>query len=566
MMESLPDELEQIAARINTLERRVFALEHPADVPLTLPELIPTPIQPIASAETETLALAGGALPVLGRVMLGIAGAYLLRAVAESSSLPKLAIAAVAIAYAILWLVWATRLPAGAWFASTSYACTSALILAPMLWELTLVFKVLPAWATAGVLGAYACTASALAWRRNLNSVFWVPTVTAAFVALGLVIAARDMAPFLLALLLMAVLCEYAVDHKHGLGTRPWVAAAADLGILALIYLYSSPASTHAEYKEIGTASLLVFSCLPLVIYGTSVLIRTVVRTVSLGIFEIFQAMIAFLLAAISLLRFGSTSGALVLANLCLLLSVASYVAALRYFSRFSKERNSHVFSTWAAALFLAGSWLLLPKPVLAAVLGVAAIAAALLGDRLQKITLKHHALIFLAAAAVLSGLPAYAWSALASTSPEAPDWTLGFVFLCAAVCYRTGWRAEATTGQQRLLPLVSATLVVAAGASLAVYGLLQLSTLLVTPAAQHLAFVRMFAACLATLTTAYAGACWRKVELTRIAYAMLGLLAVKLVAEDLRHGHLEFIAASIFLFAVTLLTVPRLSRPGRGV
>ena len=37
--------------------------------------------------------------------MLGIAGAYLLRAVAESTSLPKLAVAAIAIAYAFCgWL------------------------------------------------------------------------------------------------------------------------------------------------------------------------------------------------------------------------------------------------------------------------------------------------------------------------------------------------------------------------------------------------------------------------------------------------------------------------------
>jgi hypothetical protein len=33
---------------------------------------------------------------------------------------------------------------------------------------------------------------------------------------------------------------------------------------------------------------------------------------------------------------------------------------------------------------------------------------------------------------------------------------------------------------------------------------------------------------------------------------------------EDLRLGHLEFIAASIFLFAITLIAVPRLARIGQ--
>jgi hypothetical protein len=46
--------------------------------------------------------------------------------------------------------------------------------------------------------------------------------------------------------------------------------------------------------------------------------------------------------------------------------------------------------------------------------------------------------------------------------------------------------------------------------------------------------------------------------ELTRIGYAALVLVAAKLIVEDLRLGHLEFTAASIFLFAITLIAVPR--------
>jgi hypothetical protein len=49
-----------------------------------------------------------------------------------------------------------------------------------------------------------------------------------------------------------------------------------------------------------------------------------------------------------------------------------------------------------------------------------------------------------------------------------------------------------------------------------------------------------------------------------RIAYASLGLLAIKLLFEDLRYGHLEFIAASIILFALALIAVPRLARVRR--
>ena len=40
-------------------------------------------------------------------------------------------------------------------------------------------------------------------------------------------------------------------------------------------------------------------------------------------------------------------------------------------------------------------------------------------------------------------------------------------------------------------------------------------------------------------------------------------LVAVKLIFEDLRQGHLGFVAASIFLFAITLIAVPRIARMG---
>ena len=85
------------------------------------------------------------------------------------------------------------------------------------------------------------------------------------------------------------------------------------------------------------------------------------------------------------------------------------------------------------------------------------------------------------------------------------------------------------------------------------------------TPEAHHLAFIRTLTLCAAALALAYGGAHWRRVELTRLGYALLVLVAVKLVLEDLRHGHLEFVAASTFVFALTLFAVPWLARIGPG-
>jgi hypothetical protein len=92
------------------------------------------------------------------------------------------------------------------------------------------------------------------------------------------------------------------------------------------------------------------------------------------------------------------------------------------------------------------------------------------------------------------------------------------------------------------------------------------LTALKVIPEAHHLAFIRTLTVCTAAIALAFSGAHWRRMELTRIGYATLGLLALKLVFEDLRHGHLAFIAASIFLFAITLIVVPRVARMGQKV
>ena len=109
-MNALPEALEALTSRVDALEKRVHELEHPprhsrresrkssCDVPRRR-KLLKNP----------GIEQASGVFPVLGSAMLGIAGAYVLRAVAESSPVPRQAIAAVAIAYAVAWLVWAAR-------------------------------------------------------------------------------------------------------------------------------------------------------------------------------------------------------------------------------------------------------------------------------------------------------------------------------------------------------------------------------------------------------------------------------------------------------------------------
>lgn len=106
--------VEQLSDRVAELERRVAELETPRQAAAPQqPALIFGPLEmPKPSATrrgfppTERPARV---VPVLGKAVLAIAGAYLLRAIAELSAVPKLPVLFIAIFYAFSWLIGGTK-------------------------------------------------------------------------------------------------------------------------------------------------------------------------------------------------------------------------------------------------------------------------------------------------------------------------------------------------------------------------------------------------------------------------------------------------------------------------
>jgi len=297
-----------------------------------------------------------------------------------------------------------------------------------------------------------------------------------------------------------------------------------------------------------------------------SVIYRTVLKRKTISVFETVEMMIAFLLAACSLIYFGPPASAVGVGVFCVVLSGVGYVGAFGYFDCTQERRNSLVFASWSAALFLAGSLLCVPQVWQAVWLSVAAIAATFASRRLQRFALTVQGLVFLVVAAGTSGLLKEVIDALAGNLPGVPGLSPCAVSVAAVLCYTAIKPCKEAMWTRQVISIVFAALAIAALAALTVQGLAWVTALKVTPAAHHLAFIRTLIACVAAISLAYSGAHLRRMELTRIGYAALALLAVKLVLEDLRHGHLAFIAGSIFLFAITLIVVPRVARTGQRV
>ncbi len=559
------DALARLTARIERLESRIDALEHPSEKSASVYAEPATPAAMQPPDDLFSFAQEGGVFAVLGKAMLGIAGAFLLRAAAESGSFPKLAVVSLALVYAWMWLVWAARVPATARFASTVYATTSVLILAPMLSELTLRFGILPSSATAGVLCMFVVSAYALAWRRSLTPVVWVTNVAAAFIALALLIATHDLVPFLSALLLMSLAGEVAASRNHWLRLRPLVAAEADVAVCILLYIYSRPEGLAPAYRNLAAPLLLGLGCMLFLIYGGSTAFRTMWLRQKVTAFEIVQTFVAFLLVAFSTMHFSSRAGATVFGVFCLLLSAACYAAAYIYFDGFPEKRNYQAYAIWSAALLLAGGYLCFSRSLLALILSVAAIVATLLGVRGSRLILQFHGLAYLAAAAYASGLVDYACRTFAGSFPGAPEWIVWIVAASTVACYLVVGRFRTGLWSQRILQLLSATLAVATVIAFLVSVLVWLAAHGMTAGPSQIAVIRTLITCLVALLLALSNSRWQRSELVWIAYGVLALVAAKLLFEDLQHGNAGCTAVSIFLYALALIFVPRLTRVGRS-
>jgi hypothetical protein len=497
--------------------------------------------------------------------MLGIAGAYVLRAIAESGSFPKLAVVVLALVYAATWLVWASRVRVEAGFASAAYGVTAALILAPMLAELTLRFQVLPSSATAGLLVAFVIAAFALAWKRDLAPVVWAAEIAAALTALALLMVSHDLVPYIAALLVIAAASEFAGARNRWLGLRFVAAPAVDVAVLILVYIYSLAESSRPGYVAVSSPALLLLPSLLFLVYGLGIAYRTLLLRRRMALHEILQSVIAFALAAVSWLWFAPAVGHALLGAFCWLLAAACYAAAFLWFDRSEEQRNYHVYATWSVALVLAGSFLILPPALVAIFLSIGSIVAALVGVRMNRLTPEFHGLVYLTAAAFASGLLQYAGLALAGTFPTAPGWIVWLVAVSALLSYAIGGRLQGERWNERLLRLLAAVLAVSAVATFLVSCLVWLAAIGMNPGASHVAVIRTLITCGLALAVAFTGSRWQRVELVWTAYGILAFVSAKLLFEDLPHGRSGSIAISIFLYAVALILVPRVARTQRS-
>ena len=535
-VEEATHQVEQLILAIEDLRRRVEALEHPC-VSAKLSAAPQWELTP-AAVESNASEISSGLLAGIGRVLLGIAGAYLLRAVTEASLVPRLIGTLAGVLYACAWLVpWRTGKD-DRW-AATLHGLTASAILAPLLWEATIRFHTVAPSTAAAVLAMFIVLGQILAWRRELSPLAGIVALAGSATALALLVATLDPLPFSAALVVAAAVVEYGAYRGRVLGMRWIVAVAADFGAFLLVYLLTRPQGLPEGYAPIPLAAVFAIQWALATIYLASISVRTLARALDVLWFEIGQLVIVVVLAIGSMLRFlHGTDVALVIGAGCLAAAAGCYAASGTAQAR-GLHRNYHVYATFALLLAIAGSRLLMTGLLVALLWSAMALVAIWFGERRGSNMLRIHSALYLVAAAAASGLmnwsPAISAAALMATSTA-----LAYLLILRL-------RAGKTLAWSERAP------------SAIVGGLLCWSLVaLATPLGGTRRTVAISAM---AIVLAWLGSRWGLKELVWLLVPWMAFGAIKLILEDFAQGQSATLFVSLLVYGAALIALPRLLR-----
>ena len=520
MDDSGPELAKQVAAlaeSLRSVEARVAALEGAAAPKSPRPVPVP-PAEPVPATSAAPESTLSSYAALAGKCLFVLAGAFLVRALTDSGTLPRGAGVALGLAYAMTWLVVADRTgrngSVAAATAATAWGVTALVIACPLVWEASTRFNVLPPAGAAGALTAVAAAALGASVHRNLRALAWAAVLSVLATACLLLVATHALVAFG-ALLVVLAAGAGAASVRRGWAGLPWApAVVADLVVLEAIWIAARPEGLPEAYANLSPGAVLALALALFAAPLAGTVRRAFGRVRTPDAFEAVQ------------------------------------LGAVLFLMVFAVSRLTP----------LAG----LPPSL---VWGLAGFAAAVAPARAVGSIAPAYGAVLLVAGAFVSGLVAFAGHAFLG-SPVAgmppPDSVLVLSLSAVATVLlarrvRAGACGLATRGAMFALACVS---IVGAGA-LAERGL----ALLVAPDGDPGLTASVRSAVLAAASVLLAS-CRRLPTLSplaRLAYPVLAFSALKLLFEDLPHGRPSTLVATFVLYGAALMIVPRLLRSSRA-
>ena len=538
---------ESLVAELRDLQARVLRIEQ--EVGISVSRAMPAnSSQQAPGVAAPAAAFDSAMLPALGRALLGLAGAYLLRALTESAVLPRGAGVAIGLLYAMLWLVWAARTPSAERVQTALHGLTGALVISPLLFEAAARLHAISTWTAVTLLFAFTVFGLTVSWRKELLIVATFAILAGLGTAGALLIATRDAAPCIFFFLAVAASVEISACLNHWLSERWLAAAAADAGVLLITWLVTNDRGLPESYVPFPHGAVFAAQAILLALYLASTIVRTLLRGFTMTWFEIAQSVAAFLICAWGGHSFG-------LGLLCLVCSAACYFVAFRLLDREAHCRNFYTYSTFGIVLAVAGSWIVLSGAIAPFVWSALAIGAMWMGARFDRLTLQAHGCVYLLLGVAGSGaLQQAAGLLLGSSAWSVPaSWPLWAGGAGAAVCLAIG-------GSKRPLRIVNGAVAVwlAAGivaglSTFAYHGIFGVSA-----SHAYCATLRTAVIVFAALGIARAG------SLAPLLYPLMLLGGWRLATVDLRQDRKPALFLSLLIYGAALMLAPRMRASAR--
>jgi hypothetical protein len=568
--------VDRLRQQIGLLEARVAKLEGASSSSTVSTDQMETiPASDLESAEESLQPAATRAVFLLGRSILILAGAFLLRALTDGGVLPSSAGIGLGVAYPLAMILLADRVGAREDRAGAlGYGLTAVLVAYPFLVETIGILKIVSS--VVGGLALAVLTGAGLlvAARRYLRLLAWAFTLAALVAILTLNIALD--APFFFTSLLLALgVGTLLLAYTRGWRIKRWFPAlAADAVILRFVVIAANPDGPSPGTVLPSTAGTMALALTLLVVYLGIFTFRAVVQNKGVRTFYVTQSMAVLLIGFGGAVRLAQSSGgaATLLGWLALAAASAYYAVAFTFVrQRHGRGRGFFYFASLALVFLVLGSRVVAADTWLAWSWIGLGLAAALLGGRFDRVTLRAHSAIYLVLAAWQTGLTAAAWDAFLGGSDVV--WSgldpAGVAALLVTIgCY--GVMVWTQRGREisvaRRVPNFCIAVMALSGLGWGAVWLLVQGLGEAPPAASPatVAVIRTGVLAATAVALAWVGRRSGWVELTWLVYPLLALGCVKLLIEDLRRGTPLTLTVGFALFGTALILAPRMMLAGR--
>jgi hypothetical protein len=558
--------VEQLTETVRQLQNRLSVLEGGRVVLIPKTNKLGESVLKAGEESGVEAVLRGLTLALVGRTLLVLAGAFLLRALTESGAVPVWLGVALGFAYAGTWIVMAYRVGRNEALRPSAglHGVAAMMIGFPLLVEAATRFALLTPPLAAAVLTALCGVALGVAARRRNEPLAVFITLGALPTAIALSAMTGRLAPVIVFLVLLGVATlwlGYVLDWPH---SRWPVAVVLDVMLALMAIRVARPGAV--ESAGVALAVLILF----MVLYLGSIAVRTLLLNRKVVAFEIAQttALVVVGLGGATYVA-SARSGAAALGVACVVLGAAAYAVAFTFVERRQRITANFYFYTSIAIVFvLGGTTFLLPRAALPFAWAALAVLVAALSRVYRRLTLATHAAAYAVCAALASGLPRQAAEAtLESASTAWSSTTAGSIALVVAMGVTAWLTGRSSVSARMRLERVPRLLLVAAlavaSAAIVIGWIVPFAAGVpgVNASAGAVATVRTAVLVGGVLLLAWVGRSDSWLEARWLAYPALAAIGLKMVLEDLPRSRPATLFLAFGLYGMALIVVPRLRR-----